>query len=118
MSFSRQKAPKGHLRSPRLRLSRPLGVEAWIKGDLSKGFPEGETGHSFLRRVLGGLRGAAQLGEACHSKLLLRESSRVKAQKAPAQGTAQQSRLALRCDCLERLSGREDVAVIRNDISW
>ncbi|CAK9063525.1 unnamed protein product [Durusdinium trenchii] len=37
---------------------------AWIEGDLSKGFPEGETGYEFLERILQGLRQAAGLGEA------------------------------------------------------
>jgi len=38
--------------------------EAWMNGDLSKGFPEGETGRQFLQRILQGLRQAAKLGEA------------------------------------------------------
>ncbi|CAL1160449.1 unnamed protein product [Cladocopium goreaui] len=46
------------------KLLQQSTFEAWINGDLSKGFPEGETGAEFFERIVQGLRDAARLGKA------------------------------------------------------
>eukprot|EP00439_Symbiodinium_sp_Y106_P076939 s186_g16.t1 len=48
---------------PDSKALQTANINAWLQGDLSKGYPEGEDGCSLMSRSLSALRNAAKLGE-------------------------------------------------------
>ncbi|CAE7445931.1 gpmB, partial [Symbiodinium pilosum] len=73
--------------SPDSKALQAANVSAWLQGDLSKGFPDGEDGQSLMSRSLSALRQAAKLGEVvivvAHGGMIRWSAAQIESGEAP-----------------------------------
>ncbi|CAE7847007.1 unnamed protein product [Symbiodinium necroappetens] len=72
---------------PDSKALQTANINAWLEGDLSKGYPEGEDGCSLMSRSLSALRNAAKLGEVvivvAHGGMIRWTAAQIESGEAP-----------------------------------